>query len=55
VSADYIVSEAEHVDIMEHSQHRFLRVTRELMLGSGFSNFYVVVDCVLGILGVAFF
>jgi hypothetical protein len=55
VSADYIVSEAEHVDILDHTQQGFLRVTRELMLSSGFGNLYVVIDCVLRILGVAFF
>ena len=51
MSADYIVGEAEHVDILDYSQQRLFRVTR--VLGGRFGNLYVVVDCVLRILGVA--
>ena len=51
MSADYIVGEAEHVDILDYSQQRLFRVTR--VLGSRFRNLYVVVDCVLRVLGVA--
>ena len=51
MSTDYIVGEAEHVDILDYTMQRLFRVTR--VLGSRFGNLYVVIYCVFQILGVA--
>jgi hypothetical protein len=54
VCADYKAGKAEHVDILDHPQQGVFFVTFFIFLGGRFGNFHVVIDCVLGVLPVAF-